>query len=86
MQKGVRLIGNGQAPVHLYWDMILRDYLETGKIDPRELIVTHRIPLEDVPKCYTQMDKKESGIIKTFVTTRFSSPPSQGGPHLSRLE
>lgn len=85
MQKGVRVIGNGQAPVHLYWDMILHDYLETGKIDPRDLIVSHRIPLEDVPKCYLQMDKKEHGIIKTFVETRFSSPPSQGAPQSTRL-
>lgn len=33
MEKGVRLIGNGQAPVHLYWEEILNDYLLTGKFD-----------------------------------------------------
>lgn len=85
MQKGVRFIGNGQAPVHLYWKKILEEYLVPGKIDPRELIVTHRIPLEDVPKCYTEMDKHEQGIVKVFVETKFSSPPSAGAPALTRL-
>jgi hypothetical protein len=34
MEKGVRLIGNGQAPVHLYWKEILNDYILPGKFDP----------------------------------------------------
>lgn len=34
MEKGVRLIGNGQAPVHLYWEEILNDYIIPGKFDP----------------------------------------------------
>ncbi|ORY64738.1 GroES-like protein [Leucosporidium creatinivorum] len=85
MEKGVRLIGNGQAPVHKWWEEILNDYLIPGKLDPRELILTHRIPLEDVPKCYTQMDKHENGIVKTFVETKFSSPPSAGAPPSTRL-
>jgi threonine dehydrogenase-like Zn-dependent dehydrogenase len=34
MEKGIRFIGNGQAPVHLYWEEILNDYLRTGKFDP----------------------------------------------------
>lgn len=33
MERGIRLIGNGQAPVHLYWEEILNDYLVTGKFD-----------------------------------------------------
>lgn len=45
----------------------------------------HSIPLEDVPKCYTQMDKHENGIVKTFVETKFSSPPSAGAPASTRL-
>lgn len=69
----------------MHWKKILEEYLIPGKIDPRELIVTHRIPLEDTAKCYTQMDKKENGIIKTFIETRFSSPPSQGAPQVTRL-
>jgi threonine dehydrogenase-like Zn-dependent dehydrogenase len=34
MEKGLRFIGNGQAPVHLYWEEILNDYIRTGKFDP----------------------------------------------------
>ncbi|KAK4046476.1 hypothetical protein OIO90_006560, partial [Microbotryomycetes sp. JL221] len=64
MQKGVRLIGNGQAPVHKYWQEILDDYLVPGKVDPRDLIVSHRIPLQDVAKCYTEFDKREKHIVK----------------------
>lgn len=33
MEKGVRFIGNGQAPVHLYWKEILQ-FIEEGKFDP----------------------------------------------------
>jgi threonine dehydrogenase-like Zn-dependent dehydrogenase len=35
MEKGVRFIGNGQAPVQLYWEEILNDYLATGKFDTK---------------------------------------------------
>ncbi|KAG8923408.1 hypothetical protein FRC02_011162 [Tulasnella sp. 418] len=31
MEKSIRLIGYGQAPVHLYWNHIMNDYLMTGK-------------------------------------------------------
>lgn len=34
MEKGVRLIGNGQAPVHKYWKEILYDWIIPGKFDP----------------------------------------------------
>ena len=34
MEKGIRLIGNGQAPVHMWWHEILNDYILTGKFDP----------------------------------------------------
>jgi threonine dehydrogenase-like Zn-dependent dehydrogenase len=34
MEKGLRFIGNGQAPVHLYWEEILNDYIIPGKFDP----------------------------------------------------
>lgn len=33
MERGIRVIGNGQAPVHLYWEEILNDYLKTGRFD-----------------------------------------------------
>lgn len=35
MEKGVRFIGNGQAPVHKYWEELLYDYIKPGKFDPR---------------------------------------------------
>lgn len=34
MEKGVRFIGNGQAPVHKWWKEVLDDYILTGKLDP----------------------------------------------------
>lgn len=34
MEKGIRLIGNGQAPVRKYWEEILNDYIIPGKFDP----------------------------------------------------
>ncbi len=34
MEKGIRFIGNGQAPVHLYWETILNEYILPGKFDP----------------------------------------------------
>ena len=33
MERGVRLIGNGQAPVHLYWEELLKK-IQSGEIDP----------------------------------------------------
>ncbi|KAL5533891.1 hypothetical protein ACEPAG_351 [Sanghuangporus baumii] len=85
MEKGVRLIGNGQAPVHLYWETILNDYIIPGKFDPT-FIVTHRVPLEDMVELYDAFDKRTSGVLKVFVETRFSSPPSPDCPTTSRVK
>lgn len=105
MQKGVRLIGNGQAPVHKYWKTILDDYLVTGKISPIDLIVTqrqatrssirksgaysdflmYRISIEDVAKGYSALDHRAEGMVKFFVETKFSRPPSTGAPSLTTL-
>lgn len=52
MQRGIRFIGNGQAPTHKYMQRILDDYIVTGKIKPRELFVSHRVPIEDIAKVY----------------------------------
>ncbi|GAA5857052.1 hypothetical protein JCM8547_007933 [Rhodosporidiobolus lusitaniae] len=88
MQRGIRLIGNGQAPTHMYMERIMNDYIATGKVKPRELFVTHRIPIEDTATIYEHMRDRseESKIIKTFVTTRFSAPPAAGAPGLTKLE
>ena len=44
------------------------------------MILTHRFPLDEFPELYAAFDKKEHGIMKTFVQTRFSNPL-----HLERL-
>ena len=69
-----RLIGNGQAPVHKYWEEILSDYIKPGKFDPT-FMITHRTPLEDMPKLYAAFDKRLDGVEKVFVETRFSDKP-----------
>jgi len=85
MEKGVRLIGNGQAPVHLYWETILNDYIKTGKFDPT-FMITHRVPLEDMAKLYSAFDKRIAGVEKAFVETKASSPPSAGCPKTTRVD
>lgn len=85
MEKGIRLIGNGQAPVHKYWQELLNDYIMTGKFDPT-MILTHRVPLEDMAKLYRAFDTRQSGVEKVFVETQFSSPPSEGCPKTKRVD
>jgi threonine dehydrogenase-like Zn-dependent dehydrogenase len=97
MEKGIRLIGNGQAPVHLYWEEILNDYVRTGKFDTSlcvsssptrtayslsRSLLTHRVRLEEMDKLYYAFDKREGGVNKVFVETRFSAPPAAGTPAL----
>jgi threonine dehydrogenase-like Zn-dependent dehydrogenase len=84
MERGIRLIGNGQAPVHKYWEEIL-EMIKKDEIDPT-IMLTHRIPLEDLAKAYKVFDeRKESiGMMKIFVETKFSGPV-RAGPALSRL-
>ncbi|KAF9466737.1 GroES-like protein, partial [Collybia nuda] len=84
MEKGIRLIGNGQAPVHKYWDEILKEYIIPGKFDPT-FMITHRVPLEDMAKLYAAFDKRQAGVGKVFVQTKFSSPASPTCPKLSRV-
>ena len=97
MQRGIRLIGNGQAPAHLvrhtipvfkaltnclqYWEKLL-GMVEKGEIDPLKM-VSHRVRIEDIDKVYYKFDKKEDGMQKVFVQTRFSAPPCQGSPSLT---
>ena len=69
MEKGVRFIGNGQAPVHLYWKEILNDYIIPGKFDVSSL-VTHRVSLEDFPELYRKFNERYAGVEKVFVETR----------------
>ncbi|KAL9938062.1 hypothetical protein V8E36_002685 [Tilletia maclaganii] len=84
MERGIRLIFNGQAPVHKYWHELL-ELLQRGEIDPVELIVSHRVDLEDTPKVYELMEKRQGGIIKIFVQTKFSADPAPATPPLRPL-
>ncbi|WWC98320.1 hypothetical protein V866_005211 [Kwoniella sp. B9012] len=85
MEKGVRFIGNGQAPVHLYWHEILNDYILTGKFDV-SMLVSHRVSIEDFPKLYEKFDKRYAGVEKVFVQTQFSEPPAPGFPQLTKVD
>jgi threonine dehydrogenase-like Zn-dependent dehydrogenase len=81
MERGVRLIGNGQAPVQMYWEELL-GMVQKGELDPLEM-VTHRVKLEELAEVYGRFDLKEEGMQKVFVETRFSKPPAPGSPALT---
>ncbi|KAF5365880.1 hypothetical protein D9757_011044 [Collybiopsis confluens] len=85
MEKGVRLIGNGQAPVHKYWEEILNEYIIPGKFDPT-FMITHRVSIDDFSKLYSAFDKRVDGVQKVFVETQFSSAPSTGCPSVTRVD
>jgi len=84
METGIRFIGNGQAPVHKYWKELLYDYIIPGKIDPL-MMVTHRIDISETAEVYKVFDQKKDGMMKVFIQTRFSDPPSAGAPPLTSL-
>jgi threonine dehydrogenase-like Zn-dependent dehydrogenase len=71
MEKGIRFIGCGQAPIQAYWQICI-EKMTNGLFDPTE-IVTHRAPLEKTAELYYQFDKKEAGMIKTFIETKFTT-------------
>lgn len=81
MERGIRLMGNGQAPVQKYWKDILK-MIQKNEIDPL-IMVTHRIKLDEADLAYQKFDKKEDGIVKLFIETRFSNPPCPGSPELT---
>lgn len=81
MERGIRFIGNGQAPVLMYWEKLLK-MIQTGEIDPSKML-THRIKLEDLDKVYYKFEKREDGIQKIFVETKFSAPAAPGSPALT---
>ncbi|KAK8022283.1 hypothetical protein PG993_013050 [Apiospora rasikravindrae] len=82
MQRGIRLIGNGQAPVHKYWEDLLKQ-IQSGEIDPLDM-VSHRVRMEDLDKVYYKFEAREDGMQKVFVETKFSLPACQGCPPLSK--
>ena len=84
MERGIRLIGNGQAPVHLYWEKLLK-MIQEDKIKPLDM-VSHRVSIDDLEQVYFAFEKKEDGMQKVFVETKFSSPPANGTPQLKRFQ
>lgn len=81
MQRGIRLIGNGQAPVHKYWEELL-EKVRKGEVDPLQM-VSHRVRMEDLDKVYYKFDAKEDAMQKVFVQTKFSFPKAKGTPELT---
>ncbi|KAK4105099.1 GroES-like protein [Parathielavia hyrcaniae] len=57
MERGIKLIGCGQAPVHKYWEDLLH-MVEHGTVDPT-MILTHRFRLDDIAKAYRLQAKRE---------------------------
>ncbi|KAK2753236.1 hypothetical protein FQN54_007927 [Arachnomyces sp. PD_36] len=83
MERGIRLIGNGQAPVHMYWEELLK-MIRQNKLDPLQM-VTHRVRIDDIAEAYRMFDQKEDKMQKIFVETKFSAPPAPGAPHVKSL-
>lgn len=83
METGVRFIGNGQAPVQKYWKELM-GLIQEGKINPLDM-VTHRMRLEDMEQVYAAFDRRDRGMQKVFVQTKYSAPPSAGAPTLTEL-
>ena len=84
MERGVRLIGNGQAPVHLYWKQLLQ-YIQEDKIHPYNMI-SHRVLVDDLENVYKTFEAKGDKMQKVFVQTKFSAPVAPGSPQLTRFE
>ncbi|KAI0846959.1 GroES-like protein [Daldinia vernicosa] len=82
MERGIRLIGNGQAPVHKYWEDLLK-MIQDGDLNPLQM-VSHRVRLEDLDKVYSKFEKHEDNMQKVFVETKFSPPACAGSPQLTR--
>lgn len=81
MERGIRLIGNGQAPVLKYWEHLL-EQVQSGKLDPLQM-VSHRVRIEDMEEVYRAFDSREDAMQKVFVETKFSSPRAEGSPSLT---
>ncbi|CAO3667689.1 unnamed protein product [Rhizopus stolonifer] len=84
MEKGIRLIGCGQAPIQRHWDKCL-EHIINGDFDPT-IILTHRFPLDQIVETYRRFDLKEAAIMKTFVETQFSGPVMPGTPMLTNVD
>ena len=84
MERGIRLIGNGQAPVHLYWEELLQ-MIRDGKLDPY-IMLSHRVKMEEMDVVYQKYNERMHGMQKVFVETKFSDPPAKGTPALTTFK
>lgn len=84
MERGIRLIGNGQAPVHLYWEQLLQ-MIREGKTDHYKML-THRVKVEEMDIVYKKYNERAHGMQKIFVQTKFSDPPAEGTPALTTFK
>lgn len=84
MEKGVTLRGAGQCPVQRYWRDLLGK-IESAEFDPT-IILSHRFTVDEFAELYQHFDRKEYGLMKTFVETRFSHPLAPGTPPLSSFK
>lgn len=57
--------------------------IESNEIEPLKM-VSHRVLLEELDKVYYKFEKKEDGMQKVFVQTKFSAPPAPGSPSLTK--
>ncbi|KAM0500652.1 hypothetical protein ACHAQF_008379 [Verticillium nonalfalfae] len=76
MERGIRLVGCD-------WDEIL-EMVEKEKIDPT-IMLTHRFKFDDITKAYHKQEKREMGLVKCFVETKFSTPAAAGTPALTTI-
>jgi len=83
MERGIRFIGNGQAPVHLYWEQLLT-YIREERIHPYAML-SHRVLLDDLENVYKTFEARGDRMQKVFVQTKFSAPPAKGTPPLTRF-
>jgi threonine dehydrogenase-like Zn-dependent dehydrogenase len=84
MERGIRLIGNGQAPVHMYWKQLL-EMIEKDQIHPYAML-SHRVLVDDLEEVYKTFGSRSDEMQKVFVQTRFSDPPAPGTPELKRFK
>jgi threonine dehydrogenase-like Zn-dependent dehydrogenase len=84
MEKEITMRGCGQEPVQKYWKELLRK-IESGEFDPT-MILSHRFKIDEMSELYDAFDRKDHGIIKTFVQARCSGNPAKGTPPLSSFK
>lgn len=47
-------------------------------------MVSHRVLLDELEEVYKRYDAREEGMQKVYVATKFSHPPAEGTPQLTK--